>query len=40
VSWSVRNEYFDDLGNPVHIETPMAEAVNDALKDMPARGNA
>lgn len=41
VTWSARNEYFDDLGNPVHIDPrPSAEAVNDALKDMPAGGNA
>jgi len=38
VSWASRNEYFDDLGHAVHIDE-MPAAVNDALKNMPVRGN-
>lgn len=35
VTWSARNEYFDDLGNPVHIEQPVAGAVREALRTKP-----
>lgn len=36
ISWSARNEYFDDLGNLVHIDQkPVAQAVGEALRTKP-----
>lgn len=38
ITWTSRNEYFDDMGNPVHIDgAGVEEAVKLAL--MPARGH-
>lgn len=35
ITWSARNEYFDDLGHPVHIQQPVAAAVGEALREKP-----
>lgn len=36
ITWSARNEYFDDLGNQVHVDPkPVSAAVSEALRPKP-----